>query len=170
MSKVLSVVEREIREALPALVFFLVVFHMIAITNAAILREHGILGATAAVATVAALIVAKVILIVEKLPLAKLFASRLIYNILWRTFLFGAVTMAFRIAEELIHGLLEHERVRDAAGHMIGSVTWTHFLIVQMWLFSLIFLYCLAAELVRSIGPAKVRTMLLGPRSEAPGS
>jgi len=50
---------------------------------------------------------------------------------------------------------------------MIGGVTWTHFLIVQMWLFSLIFLYCLAAELVRVIGRAKVRELLLGPRSGA---
>jgi len=168
MGKVLSVVAREIREALPAVVFFMLAFHMVAVTNAAILEEHKISGATAALATVAALIVAKVILIVEKLPLARLFASRLIYNILWRTFLFGAVTTAFRIAEELIHGLLRDERIRDAAGHMIGSVTWTHFLIVQMWIFSMIFLYCLAAELARVIGPAKVRKMLLGPRPEAP--
>ena len=167
MSKVGAVIVRENREMLPALIFFQIAFHMIAVTNAVVLAEHRITGATAAIATVAALIVAKAILIVEKLPLARLFASRLAYNILWRTFLFGAVSVLFRIAEELIRGLVHHEGVGETAGHMVGGMTWTHFLIVQMWLFAMIFLYCFATELVRAIGPAKVREMLLRPVSEA---
>lgn len=33
--------------------------------------------------------------------------------------------------------------------------------VIQMWLFGLLFLYCLASELVRVIGAAKVKAMLL---------
>lgn len=33
--------------------------------------------------------------------------------------------------------------------------------VIQMWLFGLLFLYCLVSELVRVIGAAKVKAMLL---------
>jgi hypothetical protein len=32
---------------------------------------------------------------------------------------------------------------------------------IEMWLLALLFLYCLATELVRIIGPEKVRSILL---------
>ena len=162
MNKALGIVANEIREALPAMLFFLIAFHMIAVTKTVILEDYEISGASASIATVAALIVAKAILIVEKLPIAKFFSHRMLYNSIWKTLLFGAVAILFRVVEESIHLIAKHESLAMAMRHMFGEVHWSHFWIIQMWLFGLLFLYCLAAELVRTIGAAKVRALLLG--------
>lgn len=161
MNKVWAVVAKEVREALPAMLFFLIAFHMIAITKTVILDDYEISGATATIATVAALIVAKAILIVEKLPFARLFTTRMLYNIIWKTLLFGAVALLFRFLEEFISLIAKHESPAMAMEHLFGEVTWPHFWVIQMWLFGLLFLYCLASELVRTIGSAKVKAMLL---------
>jgi hypothetical protein len=161
LSKALAVVANEIREALPAMLFFLIAFHMIAITKTVILDDYKISGASATIATVAALIVAKAILIVEKLPVARLFTTRMLYNILWKTLLFGAVTLLFRFLEEFISLIAKHEGSGMAIRQLFGEISWPHFWMIQMWLFSLLFLYCLASELVRAIGAAKVKAMLL---------
>lgn len=163
MNKALAIVANEFREALPAMLFFLIAFHMIVVTKTVILEDYEISAASASIATVAALIVAKAILIVEKLPIARLFSNRMLYNIIWKTLLFGAVAMLFRFVEELIPLIAKHEGFAMAMRHLFGEVHWSHFWVIQMWLFGLLFLYCLASELVRTIGAARVRALLLGP-------
>jgi hypothetical protein len=167
MSKVMAVVAREMREAVPALLFFLVVFHMLAITKAVILEDYHITTTGTAVATVGALIVAKAILVVEKLPIARLFSGRMLYNILWKALLFSAVSLLFRVVEELLPLLAKHNGLISAATHLLEEVSWPHFWVLQMWLYASLLLYCLAAELVRLIGPVTVKGMLLGAKASA---
>ena len=170
MNKAFAMVANEIREALPAMLFFLLAFHMIAVTKTVILEDYEISGASATIATVAALIVSKAILIVEKLPIARLFSNRMLYNIIWKTLLFGAVAILFRFVEEFIPLITKHEGLAMAMRHLFGEVTWSHFWVIQMWLFGLLFLYCLASELVRTIGAAKVKAMLLSSSDRGSGS
>ena len=164
MGKALSFVVREIREALPAFVFFLVAFHMIAVSKAVLLEQYRITVASASIATIGALIVAKAILVVEGIPLARLFAKRALANVLWKTLLFGLVAMLFRVLEELVPVAVKHGGVVAAAKRMTEEISWPYFCVFQMWLFALLFLYCLAAELVRIAGRPKVRSMLIEPR------
>jgi hypothetical protein len=161
MSKVLTFVARELREALPAFLFFLVAFHMIALSKTVLLEHYEITAVGVSIATIGALIVAKAILVVESLPLARLFSRRTLANVLWKTLLFGVVAMLFRVLEELIPIAFRHGGVVAAAERTIDAVPWPYFWIFQMWLFALLFLYCLAAELVRMVGAATVRGMLL---------
>jgi len=164
MRRIVVAIGREFREILPAMLFFLVAFHMIALTKTALLRDYQVDVSTSALATLGAVLVAKAILVVEKLPVARLFSRRLVYNIFWKAFLFGAVAMLFRLLEELVRALLRHEDAGTVLRQLPGSVSWLHFCVFQMWLFALLLLYCLAAELVRVVGAGKVRAMLLGPR------
>jgi len=167
MSKVMAIVAREIREAVPALLFFLVVFHMILITKNVILKDYHITTTGAAIATVGALIVSKAILVVEKLSIARLFSGRMLYHILWKTLLFNAVSLLFRFIEEFVPLLAKHNSLITAATHLIDEVPWPRFWVLQMWLCSSLFLYCLAAELVHMIGAVKVKEMLLGSKAGA---
>jgi hypothetical protein len=167
MSQVMAIVAREIREAVPALLFFLVVFHMILITKNAILEGYHITPTGATIATVGALIVAKVILVAEKLPIARLFSGRMLYNILWKTLLFSAVSLLFRFVEELIPLIAKHNGPVTAATHLLEEVSWPRFWVLQMWLCASLLLYCFASELVHIIGAAKVKGMLLGPQARA---
>ena len=152
---------RELREALPATLFFLAAFHMIAVTKTVILADYHLDATRSAFATVAALIVAKSILLVEKMRIARLFSRPRLASVLWKTLLFGVVASAFRVLEEVIPAMSAHEGLVVATRQAFGAVSWAHFWVIQMWLLALLFLYCLAAELVRVIGPAKVRAILL---------
>jgi len=167
MSKVMAIVAREIREAVPALLFFLMVFHMILITKKVILEDYNITTTGTAIATVGALIVAKAILVVETLPIARLFSGRMLYNILWKTLLFSAVSLLFRFVEELIPLIAKHNGLVTAATHLLEEVSWPHFWVLQMWLSASLLLYCLASELVRMIGAVKVKGMLLDSKTKA---
>jgi hypothetical protein len=162
MRKFIAIVAREMREAVPALLFFLVVFHMLLITKNVILEGHSITATNAAVATVGALIVSKAILVADKLPIARLFSGRMLYNILWKALLFSAVSLLFRFVEELIPLIAKHNSFVAAVTHMAEEVSWPHFWVLQMWLYTALLLYCLISDLVHEIGAVKFKKILLG--------
>jgi hypothetical protein len=71
MSMVVAMVAREIREALPAILFFPLAFYMIAATKAFILADYKISKKGSAIAAVGALMVAKAVLVVPPLLLGR---------------------------------------------------------------------------------------------------
>jgi hypothetical protein len=164
--KIGAVIAKEFKEAVPATIFFLFLFHLIGLTKAVALDEFSFTALRAAGATVGALIVAKAILLVEALPVARLFSGRLIHQVLWKTLLYGLVALAFRFVEELIPLVSKRGGVAAGARAMLDEVSWPLFAVIAAWMLGGLFLYCLAAELVRSVGAAKVREILLGRRAE----
>ena len=86
MNKFVAGVKHEILEALPPFVFFFVAFHLIALTRVLMQQEYGIEARTVMNATIAALVVAKVVLLADLLPIVNRFPDRpLGYNIAWKT-------------------------------------------------------------------------------------
>lgn len=164
MTRIGAAIAHEAREALPAFFFFFVAFHMIAITKTVTLNGYAISTGSSAVATLGAAIVAKAVLLVEKLPLARWFSGRAVHSILWKALLFGVVAMLFRIVEEVVSVIAKGGSTLAAAEHLENRLSWSHFLVMQMWLFALLVLYCLASELVGALGPRRVREMLFGQR------
>jgi hypothetical protein len=155
----------EIREALPPFILFFAAFHLIALTKSVVLEDQGITAAGAALATLGALIVAKAVLIVEKLPVSRLFSERAIHSVLWKTLLFGVVATLFRALEELIHAIIHHEHVAGGAERLIAVVSSPQFFVMQLWLFALLFLYCLAAAVASAIGGKTLKALLLDRRT-----
>ncbi|MDX1375519.1 MAG: hypothetical protein R3357_08165 [Burkholderiales bacterium] len=154
-----AVVGREIREALPPFVFFLILFHLIALTKAVVLEEYSFTALRATFATVGALIVAKAILLVEALPIARLFAAQKLAQIVWKTLLFAAVALAFRVLEELVPLISKYGGVADAVRRMLDEVHWPLFWVVALWIVGSLFLYCAVAEIVRAVGSDRVRAL-----------
>jgi len=154
---------RELRAAIPIIAFFLVAFNMIVVTQAAILGEYHLTAKHHSIATVGAVIVGKAILIVDNLAIARWFSRRLIYNLLWKTVLFWLVALAFRILEELIPLLFHGDSLGETAHQLLAKTSWPRFFIIEMWLLSLLFLYCSVVALARRIGPDRVKRMLLEP-------
>jgi hypothetical protein len=160
VNKIGAIVAKEIREALPATIFFLCLFHLIALTKAIALDDYSITALRAAGATVGALIVAKAILVVEALPLARLFAGRLAVQILWKTLLYGMVALLFRVVEEIIPLVSKHGGVVPAAKAMSREVSWPLFGVLALWILGGLLLYSLASELVHAIGSDRVKDLL----------
>jgi hypothetical protein len=160
--KIGTAVAREIREAVPPTIFFLVLFHMLGLTKAVALSDYSFTALRAAGATVGALIVAKAILVVEALPLARLFSRRRIVQILWKTLLYSAMVLLFRIAEDLIPLAWTHGGLAAGIKAMSSDIAWPLFAILSLWVSGGLFLYCLAAELIGAIGPRRVRALFFG--------
>ena len=163
MGKIREVVVRELGEAVPPTVFFFLLFHMIALTKAVAVGDYTPTALRAAFTTVLALIVAKAILVVEALPVARRFEGRLLQRVFWKTFLFGSVAILFRFLEEWIPVAIRGTGVVAATEERLVEIPWAMFGVFALWLLGGLFLYCLATELARAIGPAKVRQLLLGP-------
>jgi len=166
MSRIWAIVAGEIREALPATIFFLLLFHLIGLSKAVVLDEYSFTALRAMGATVGALIVAKAILVVEALPIARLFSSRRISNILWRTLLYGVVALLFRFVEELVPHVSKHGEMLSAIDAMIGEVSWPLFGVLALWMICSLFLYTLVSDMVHVVGRDKVKEALFS-RSES---
>jgi hypothetical protein len=163
MGKAMAWLWKELREMTPAMIFFLIAFHMLSLTKALLLDNYHITATGSAIATVSAIIVAKAILIMDHTALARLFSSRLLYNLLWKTVLYGTVALLFRELEELIPVLLKHGDLGAAIGRAVADVSKARFLVIHMWLYTLLFIYALASEAVRMLGRDGLWAVLLGP-------
>ena len=129
--------------------------------------DYSITALRAAFVTVGALIVAKSILVVEALPIARLFSKRLVYQVLWKTLLFSAVALLFRLIEEFILLLSKHGSLMMAIPAMYREAVWPQFWVLSLWLFGGLFFYSLTSELVHIVGTDKVKEMLFGTEGTA---
>jgi hypothetical protein len=163
MSTIFSWLKHEIVEAIPPAVFFFISFQLIAFTTALMLEEYGIRMSTFLAATIAALIVAKVVLVVDLVPWVNRFPEKpLIYNVVWKTAIYMIAALFVRYAEHLIHFLREYGNLALANRHLLDEVVWPRFWAVQIWLLILFFMYCSLRELIRALGRDRVRLMFLG--------
>ena len=162
MSKIVAFVAKEIREAMPPTILFLFLFHMLALTKAVTLGDYSIVALRATTATVGALIVAKAILIIEALPITWTFSTTPAIRVLWKTLLFGAMVLLFRFVEEIIPLAWKHGGVVEATKVLLREVSWPIFSVLTLWVLGGLLLYCLASELVRAVGPAKVKEIFFG--------
>ena len=163
--KLFNTLKHEFLKLLPPTVFFLVAFTLILATQRLIEREYGIPLMGFGMAIIGALLVAKVVLIVDMLPFVNKFPDRpLLYNTLWKTGIYFIAALLVRYMEHLIPLWMKQGDFIEAHRSLMEEVIWPHFWLVQMWLVVLFFIYCAMRELVRVIGREKVVQMFIGGR------
>lgn len=162
MNRFVAFVLKEAREMLPATIFFLLLLHLIALTKAVSLGDFNAAALRATTATVGALIIAKAILVVEALAVSRRFADTLAVHVLWKALLFSVVALLFRFLEEAIELAAKHGGLRGASRFLIEEVSWPLFAVLTVWLVAGLLLYALTAEVVRAVGAARVKQILLG--------
>lgn len=166
MNKLLAVVAHEIREAIPAFLFFLVVFQLGQVTKALLLEEYHITIGRTAVAVIGALIVAKAILVADALPLTKVFARRaLAYSIVWTSLIYFVITSVFHYLEELIPLVRKHGGIAAAHERLLAEVSWPHFWVVQLWVVFALLCYCTGVAFIRAIGKDRAKALFFGARA-----
>ena len=168
MEKLGRWIAHEFVEVLPPAIFFLLGFHMLALTRSLMLREYRVHAATAAGATVGALLVAKVVLIADSLPVINRFPDRpLAYNVAWKTTIYLLAALVVHYLEHLVPLWWRLGDLGMANHRLLEEIVWPHFWVVQLWLVVLLFMYCAMRELIRAIGPHEVRRMFFGPARSA---
>ena len=164
MSKLSEKLKEEFSALLPPAVFFFVALHLVALVRVLMLKGTGIAVGTSVSVTLAALIIAKAVLIADMLPFINRYPHKpLIYNVLWKTTIYVLVAMLVHYIERLV------DFWRDAGGLIAGNekllseIVWPHFWAVQIFLAVMILMYCTMRELIRIIGREKVQRIFFGP-------
>ncbi len=163
MSKLFRTLKHEFIAVLPPTIFFLAAFNVISLTSSLMLRQQGIDLWSHAGASIGALLIGKVVLIADKLPIVNRFPDKpLIYNALWKTVIYVSAVFIVRYLEHLVPFILEQGSLSAAHSHLLGEVSWPRFWAVQIWLLVLFFVYSAFRELVGSMGRAEVLRLFLG--------
>ena len=161
MSNFVQVVRHELKAAIFPTIFFFSIFHFMMITKTLILESYDMRWVSSASALIAALVVAKAILIIDATPAGRMFRdSRLMYHIMWKTIVYSCLVAIFRYAEELIPLWSKHGSFTGANQALIDEVSWPHFLAIQLWLLVSIAAFSAIVTIDQHFGPGSLRRAL----------
>ena len=162
MRPIRQVIKKEIVELTPAFLYFLVAFNIIGLTDAMVLRQYGIDVPAMAHATLGAVVMAKVVLIVGVFPFMEPFPKIPIgYNVLWKTVIYTLASLLVQLLERGIELLWQRGSLTG-----VSDVLWSsHFWAIQIWLFVLFLVFFSFKGVIEEIGPAKTREIFLGIRT-----
>jgi len=144
---------------LPPTIFFLIGFNLILFTKRLMLADYLIQFTGFAVATTAALVVGKVVLVVDKLPILFRFDyAPLAQPILFKSAVYTVFVFVARLIEALIHYLI----AGGVIGHggfledLASNFSWHQFIAVQLWLFVLFLIYVTGSEVSGLVGDGEL--------------
>ena len=171
MKKALTFLKHEFLEMLPPTVFFFIVFHILAFVRTLMAKQYGITLSSSTAATIGALIVGKSILIVDALPLYDWFSQKkLIYNVVWRIFLYLIIVLLFQFLEELIPLISKYGTISTAREHLIEEINWLRFWATHIILIVFIAFYNVATAVIGAIGRNKFLEIFLSPKNNHPAN
>ncbi len=157
MKNVGARIRRELLALVPVTVFFFMSFQLLALTEALILREYVVRTPAFLGATLTALVMAKVVLIADKLPGVNRFPHKpLAYNVVWKSAIYFVAALGARYLEHLVRFWRRTGDFGEANRRLFDEIVWTHFAGVQIWLLVLITVYCAARELARAVGRDRI--------------
>jgi len=164
MSKLSEKLKEELSALLPPAVFFFVALHLVAFVRVLMLKGTGIAVGTSVSVTLAALIIAKAVLIADMLPFINRYPHKpLIYNVVWKTTIYVLVAMLVHYIERLVDFWRDAGSLIAGNEKLLSEIVWPHFWAVQIFLAVMILMYCTTRELVRIIGREKVQRIFFGP-------
>jgi hypothetical protein len=145
------------KQLLPPTVFFFLGFNLVLWTKRMILREYQIEFGGYLVATLAALLVAKAVLVTDHMPFMRRFdGAPLIQPILFKTAIYWASVFVVRMGESLFHYLRGGGALAEFPRHLIEGFSWPRFLTVQVWLMVLFLVYVTIHELNQLFGDGEL--------------
>ncbi|APV51932.1 hypothetical protein BWI17_21005 [Betaproteobacteria bacterium GR16-43] len=152
----------QVKHMLPPTIFFAIGFNLILFTRWMTLQEHGIPFTNFFAATLAALLVGKVVLVVDNLPFMRRFdGAPLIQPILFKSAIYWVCVFVFRIAEGLVHFLIDGGALGAFPDFLVAQFSWPRFLAIQIWLMVLFLVYVTAHELDTLFGDGELPRLFL---------
>jgi hypothetical protein len=164
MKKLFEKIKEEFVAMLSPAIFFFITLQLVAVVRVLMLKGTGVALSSPFQVTIAALILAKAVLIADLMPFINLYPHKsLIYNVVWKTAIYFLVATLIHYAERLVEFWKAAGSFAAANEKMLAEIVWPHFWAVQILLFVLILFYCTMRELVRVIGRDKVLEIFFGP-------
>jgi hypothetical protein len=149
---------KELREVVPPTVFFAVSFNLIVTTTDLILADYRASFGNFMVATTAALVVGKAVLVANATPFLRRFdTAPLIQPVLFKTIVYWAVVFVVRFLEKLVEYLFVGGTLGEIPEYVATHFTWHRFAAIQIWIFVLFLIYTSVAELNARFGKGELR-------------
>jgi hypothetical protein len=153
ISSAAAFIKQEFFQVLPPTIYFLITFNIVVLTTAMALKEFEVHISGHAAATMLALIVAKVVLVVDKIKYVRRFDGKpLVYPVFFKAFTYSLVVFLFRLLEHWIPGLFETGTIAGATEHLLDGIIWRFFFMAQIWIFVLFIVYFAFAALIEVFG------------------
>ncbi|WP_348970898.1 hypothetical protein [Pseudomonas atacamensis] len=160
----MSKVKHEFMKVLPPTIFFFVILHIVALIRALMIKGSGVDLPVSASVLIASLILGKSVLVADMMPFINRFPNKpLIWNVIWKTLMYALVALIVHYLERLYDYWKETPNLIEANSLLWASMNWPRFWAVQILLITLIFMYCVIAELARVIGKDRLKVMFVGP-------
>jgi hypothetical protein len=155
----------EVREALPPTIFFFVGFNFIVLTTNLLVAQYLVAVSNFMLATMAALVVGKAVLVANKIPLLRRYdRATLIQPILFKTAVYWVVVFFARLLERFAHFLIEGNPPGDFLAYLITTFSWHRFCAISLWILVLFLIYVTATEMSHLFGPGELRRLFFTSR------
>jgi hypothetical protein len=157
---------RELREMVPPTIFFFIGFNLILLTTNLLLADYGAAFGSFMLATAAALVVGKAVLIANATQSIRRYdRAPLLRPILFKTAFYWAVVFVARLLEHWIrYWIVEHHPLGTFLPHMVATFDWHRFIAIQLWIFVLFLIYETATELNHLFGEGELWHLLVTSR------
>lgn len=155
-----------VRHMLPPTLYFFVAFNLVVFTTNLLTHDYWFNLTGFMLASTTALVVGKVVLIVDKVRIIDKFrGAPLIQPILYKTVFYGIVVTIVRFLERVLHFAFDARGFDAAAQAAILDFSWHRFVAVQIWIFVSFLLYVTASELNALVGDGQLRRLFFHHRS-----
>lgn len=171
MTKFWRFLKHEFFQLIGPTVFFFVAFNLIAFTKKLFLEDYHInFTGFLVTASFGALLVGKVVILADEIPLMNRFPPRpLIYNVVWKTAVYSLAALIVQFLEEFFPLLWHDHNPATAAARVWDEVHWPHFWAVHILLAYFLLIYVSFRELARNLGERKFCQIFFGvPKTLAP--
>jgi hypothetical protein len=139
---------------------------LIELTSNLLVAQYLVAISSFILATMAALVVGKAVLIANNLPIIRLFdRAPLIRPILFKTLVYWVIVFVARILERFVHfSVLEGHSPGDFPTHLVTTFSWHRFLAISLWLLVLFFIYVTVLEFSQLFGQGEIRRLMFTAR------
>jgi hypothetical protein len=153
----------EVREALPPTIFFFVGFNFVVLTSNLLVAQYLIGLTNFMLATVAALVVGKAVLVANMMPFVRRYdRAPLIRPILFKTAFYWVIVFFARLLERFVHfSVVERKPPGNFVPYLITTFSWHRFSAISLWILVLFLIYVTAAEFSHLFGPGELRRLFL---------
>jgi hypothetical protein len=156
----------EAHEALPPTIFFFVGFNFVVFTTNLLVAEYAVAVSNFMLATVAALVVGKAVLVANAMPVLRRYdRAPLIQPILFKTAFYWVIVFFARLLERFVHfSIIERNPPGDFFPYLITTFSWHRFSAISLWILVLFLIYVTASEVSHLFGPNESRRLFLTSR------
>jgi hypothetical protein len=161
--RLLTWFKEECIRVFPAVLYFAIALNLIHFTTGLALRPGETRYYTYYSVTLGALIIGKILIIINSLPFINAFPNKpLIYNISWKFCLYGIATLIFRVLDGFTRLSLDLDNASAAWQLVLVALTTPLFWSTEMWVLLIFLVFVIFNELINAVGVSKVKHMMFG--------